>query len=101
MPFVRWVGERDPADGPENLARVQALIDAGRFTKEDVWAYNAKRLVVMEGVSIRILGRSEGLSKTYQWGPEFGSYSLLVTDADWRRIQALPEAHTFALANEQ
>lgn len=101
MPLVRWIGEPDPADGDANRARVQALIDAGRFTKEDVWAYNAKRLVVLEGVSVRILGPAEGLSRFYQWGPEFGSYAILVTDADWKRIQSLPEARTFALASEQ
>jgi hypothetical protein len=96
MPFVRWIGEPDPAE--VNLAAVQADIDAGKYTKEDVWTYNQHRQIVLEGVSIRFLGPSEGLSKHYQWGPHRGSYDVLVTDRDWKRIQALPEASTFVLA---
>jgi hypothetical protein len=99
MPFVRWVGDLDPAD--VNLPKVQADISAGKYTKEDVWAYNARRQIVLEGYSIRILGPSEGLSRSYQWGPEWGSYDVLVTDADWKRIQALPEARTFVLSTNR
>jgi hypothetical protein len=62
MPFVRWIGEPDPAE--VNLAAVQADIDAGKYTKEDVWTYNQHRQIVLEGVSIRFLGPSEGLSNT-------------------------------------
>lgn len=100
MPFVRWVGDPDPAEGAENLAKIQAMIDAGKLTKEDVWAYNAKRCIVLEGVSWRELGPDEGLSKYYRWGPERGSYTIFVSDRDWQRIQSLAEASTFALAND-
>lgn len=99
MPFVQWVGDPDPVE--VNLPKVQADIAAGKYTKEDVWSYNQHRQVVIEGYTIRILGPDEGLSRFYQWGPIAGSYSVLVSDADWKRIQTLPEAGQFALATER
>jgi len=99
VPFVRWRGDPDPVE--VNFSGVTADIAAGKYTKEDVWAYNRKRQIVMEGVTARILGPSEGLSRFYQWGPDWGSFTIHVTDADWKRIQAMPEVNTFVLAIEQ
>lgn len=95
MPLVRWVGDPDPVI--ENRERVVALIEAGKLTKEDVWAYNQHREIVFPGVTFRELGPAEGLSEHYRWGPAFGTFEIEVTDADWDRIQRLPEAKRFAL----
>lgn len=96
MPFVRWIGDPDPMEVDPD--RVRALIADGKLTKEEVWQFNFKRQVVIEGFSERILGPSEGMSRHYVWGTEKGSYEIFVTDRDWLRIQSLPEAKTFVLA---
>ena len=98
MPFVEWVSEPDPVE----TGLAQKLIAVGKTTKEQVWAFNSKRRqIVMQGFSVRILTPREGLSKTYQWGPERGSYVQFVTDGDWNAIQNLAEANTFVLAVEE
>jgi hypothetical protein len=99
MPLVRWVGQPDPVE--VNREKVEADIAAGKYTREDVWAHNARREIVLPGISIRFLGPTEGLSKHYQWGPHPDSYVIAVTHQDWKRIQALPEAKRFALVNER
>lgn len=95
MPLVRWVGQLDPV--VENRERVVKAIEAGRLTKEDVWEFNRTREIVLPGVTERTLGPSEGLSDWYRWGPAIGTYEIEMTDADWDRIQQLPEATRFAL----
>lgn len=96
MPFVRWIGQQDPMQ--VNPEKVRALIAAGKLTKEDVWAHNAAITRAVPWRTARVLGPGEGLSKSCMWGPEPQSFVQLVTDADWRRIQALPEAKQFVLA---
>jgi hypothetical protein len=98
MPFVRWVGDLDPAD--VNPLRTRELIAAGKLTAADVFAFNAKRKLVIEGSSVKILGPNEGMSRWYQWGRDKGSYTLFVTEGDWKRIQALNEGRQFRLAQE-
>lgn len=98
MPFVRWIGEPDPVDA--NPDGVRDAIKSGLVTKEQIWAFNQNRTMVLEGVSIRLLGPAEGMSRHYQWGKAFGSYVVFVTDRDWKRIQSLQEADQFILAAE-
>lgn len=97
MPYVRWIGQKQPLDvAPEQVHR---MIAAGRITKEDYWAHIAKLTRAIPHRTARVLGVSEGLSKSYLWGPEPQAFVQLVTDADWRRIQNLQEAKQFVLAD--
>lgn len=97
MPYVGWIGEPDPYE--QNPERIRALIKAGTLTREQVWAFNRDRAIALPWGSARILGPEEGLSKFYQWGPEPQSFTQLVADADWRRIQSLAEAKQFVLVD--
>ncbi|HEY7119314.1 MAG TPA: hypothetical protein VH475_22175 [Tepidisphaeraceae bacterium] len=103
---VRYVGARDPLviDGE----RVRAAIAAGRMGMADVEAFNARRLggpkpggghypvtAAIPGVTTRILGPAEGLSRTYIWGPAPWDFVQAVENDDWLVIQGLPEAAHF------
>jgi hypothetical protein len=97
MPFVRWVGQKQPLDvAPEQVA---ALIATGQLTKEQYWRHVRTLTRAIPGRTARVLGPSEGMSQFYRWGPHPQSFVQIVTDADWRRIQSLKEAKQFVLVD--
>ena len=107
----RYIGVRDPVavDRPG----VMAAIAERRITTADVDAFNNRRLgggkpgggnypvmAAIPGVTRRILGPHEGLSRTYCWGPEPWRFVLEVEPDDWAAIKALPEAAHFEEEND-
>lgn len=110
MKKVRYVGVPDP--WMTERANVQALMAAGKMNIADLYDHNTKRLggsqklgfgpivAAIPGLTIRSLGRREGLSRTIRWGPKPDSFVQTVSDKDWEAIRRLPEASHWELVED-
>ena len=108
MPRVRFVGMKSLAEMDQ--AKIHAALASGETTDAKLMAYEARVgggrrpdgghwpvQLARPGLTARVLGPGEGLSRFYQWGPDPQSFVQDLTDADWRAVQRLPEAGQFVI----
>lgn len=110
MKRVRYVGVPDP--WMTQRAEVRSLMAAGEMNVADLYDYNTKRLggslslgfgpvvAALPGLTIRSLGKREGLGRTVKWGPKPDQFVQEISNADWEAIQKLPEASHFVLEDD-
>lgn len=85
---VRWVGHPAPLDSP-SLVRFLLSGRAPRDFVEAVSRFEKNyRLTAIPGRSTYTIGILDGMSQTYQWGPQV--FEQLVEEADWRLLIAHP-----------
>lgn len=110
MKRVRYVGVPDPMRA--NRAEMRAFLAAGTINETDVREYNLKRfgaprpggghgpvLAAIPGLTVRVLGPRQGLSRRVAWGPTPDSFVQEISNADWEAIQRLPEASHWELVD--
>lgn len=89
--MIEWVGQPSIFDDPRVIhGRITGKIGEAELRILRVAA--SKRLYRVDGAVVRELrpDQVEGLSKTYRWGPDPGSYVQPMSESDWALIRALP-----------
>jgi len=86
--IIRYVGHPSPFDDPNirrRLARQSMPPDVALAMSH--FEHN-RRISVRRGASVYNVGRAEGFSRQYTWGPIH--FDVEMDDADWKRLDRDP-----------